>query len=223
MAQPITVMALDGHPIFLEGIARVLGDAPEIRLVAQAASGDQALACYRSLRPDVVLMDMWMPGLDGIDTIAAIRADAPRARIIVLTSCEGDTHALRALQAGAAAYLLKSMVGTELLPVIRSVHAGRSHIPQRIADAMAEYAPADALSMRQVQVLELAAAGCGNRHIGVSLGISEETVKVHMKHAIAKLRARDRTHAVTIALGRGILDPRPRAAAYLAAPTTWIS
>lgn len=211
MGRPISVMAVDGHPIFLEGIARVLGGAAEIRLAGLAASAGQALAGYRRLQPDVLLMDLWMPGLDGIGTIAALRAEFPCARIVVLTSLEGDTHALRALQAGAAAYLSKSMVGEELLRVIRQVHAGRSHIPQRIADAMAQYAPADALSARQVQVLELAAGGCGNRGIAAALGIAEETAKVHMKHAIAKLRARDRTHAVTIALGRGILDPRPRA------------
>lgn len=210
MSGPITVMAVDAHPIFLEGLASAIGGAPELRLVAQVGSGIQALERYRQLRPDVTLMDIRLPGMDGIDTIAAIRAEFPSACILVLSTSEGDGHALRAIRAGAAGYLLKSMERGELLDSIRYVHAGRRHIPQRIADAIALQAPADALSRREIQVLELAAAGRGNRRIGAELGIAEDTVKVHMRKIMAKLQASDRTHAVTIALGRGILDlPSP--------------
>ncbi|WP_229258410.1 response regulator [Duganella rivi] len=202
----ITIMSVDDHPIFLEGVASVIANAPDFRLVAEATSGRQALAEYRRVRPDVTLMDIRMPDMNGIDAITAIRAEFPHACIVVLTTFEGDTHALRAMKAGAAGYMLKSMVRKDMLSIVRSVFEGHRHIPPCVAEAMATHIPADALSPREIEVLAQAAIGNSNRRIGSELNISEETVKVHMKNLMAKLQANDRTHAVIMALARGIID-----------------
>ena len=211
----ITIMSVDDHPIFLEGIASVIANAKGFRLVAEATSGRQALAEYRRVRPDVTLMDLRMPDMNGIDAIKAIRAEFPHACIVVLTTFEGDTHALRAINAGAAGYMLKSMVRKEMLAIVQSVFEGRHHIAPCVAEAMALHIPADALTHREIEVLKQAAAGNSNRQIGLRLDISEETVKVHMKNLMAKLSANDRTHAVIMALARGIIDVPMRSNALI--------
>ena len=177
-----------------------------MQLVAEATNGKEAVARYREHRPDVTLMDIQMPEMNGIEAMIAIREEFPTARIVVLTTYQGDVQALRAIKAGAAGYLLKSMLRKELLETIRVVHAGRRRIPAEIAVELAEHVADDALSEREVEVLRLAATGSSNKRIGAQLNISEETVKAHMKSILAKLVANDRTHAVTIALKRGIIE-----------------
>lgn len=203
---PIRVLVADDHPMLREGLAAVLGHCPDVALVAEAGDGAQAVEKYREHRPDVTLMDLQMPVMNGIDAIAAIRAQDPLARIIVLTTYKGDVQVLRALKAGAAGYLLKSMLRNELLDTIRKVHAGQQHIPPEIAAEMAAYFAADALTARETDVLRLVALGNSNRRVAAELGIAEETVKAHMSGLLAKLGANDRTHAVTIAIRRGIID-----------------
>jgi DNA-binding NarL/FixJ family response regulator len=201
----IRVLTVDDHPLLREGIAAVLETQPDMVLAGEADNGRSAVAQYGVLRPDVTLMDVQMPGMNGIDAIRAIRSDFPDARIIVLTTYDGDVHALRALRAGACGYLLKSMLRKELLDTIRAVHAGRRRIPPEVASVLAEHHADDLLSDREVDVLELVAAGCSNKVIGDRLAISEDTVKTHMRHIMGKLAANDRTHAVTIARKRGML------------------
>jgi DNA-binding NarL/FixJ family response regulator len=189
-----------------EGLASVLEAQPDMVLVGEAATGREAIESFRTLRPDVTLMDLQMPDMNGIDAINAIRGEFPDARIVVLTTYKGDVQALRALKAGAAGYLLKSMLRKELLETIRVVHSGRRRVPPEIAMEIAEHAADDALTEREIAVLKRVAVGSANKQIAVTLGISEETVKAHMKSILAKLVANDRTHAVTIALNRGIID-----------------
>jgi DNA-binding NarL/FixJ family response regulator len=184
----------------------VLEAQPDMVLVGEAATGREAIESFRTLRPDVTLMDLQMPDMNGIDAINAIRGEFPDARIVVLTTYKGDVQALRALKAGAAGYLLKSMLRKELLETIRVVHSGRRRVPPEIAMEIAEHAADDALTEREIAVLKRVAVGSANKQIAVTLGISEETVKAHMKSILAKLVANDRTHAVTIALNRGIID-----------------
>ena len=202
----IRVLAVDDHLLLLEGIGAVLDGQPDITLVGQAAGGGEAIECFRRLLPDVTLMDLRMPDMNGIDAILAIRAEFPGARIIVLTTYAGDVHAAAALKAGAAGYLLKSLVRKELIETIRAVHAGRRRILPEIAAEIAEHVADDALTEREVQVLGGVASGKSNKVIAAELDISEETVKTHMKSILPKLNAQDRTHAVIIALKRGILD-----------------
>ncbi|MGV7207128.1 response regulator [Oxalobacteraceae bacterium A2-2] len=203
---PIAVLVVDDHPLFRQGLASILEDEAGIALVGQAATGRAALDECARLRPDIVIMDTEMPELIGIDATALIKRTHPSTNVIVLTTFTGDVHAVRAIKAGAAGYLLKASVEAELAQAIRTVHAGGRHIASPAAIAMATHLYVEALSEREVQVLEQAAQGKTNRLIGLRLGISESTVKVHMKSILAKLDANDRTHAVILGLQRGIID-----------------
>lgn len=202
---PIRVFSVDDHPLIREGIAGIINSQPDMQLVSQAANGTQAIQSYREHRPDVTLMDLRLPGLSGIDAMIAIRAEFPEARIIMLTTFEGDVEIQRALEAGARGYLLKNMPPNELVEVIRQVHAGKKRVPPEVAAQIAEHMSEEDLTRREVEVLEKVVAGHRNREIGELLFISEETVKVHVKHLMEKLGARDRTQAVAIAVRRGII------------------
>ena len=203
---PIRVLTVDDHPLLRDGIAAVLDTDPDLRVVGEAGNGAEAVERHRALKPDVTLMDVQMPVLNGIEAIRAICAESPHARIVVLTTYDGDVQALRALQAGACGYLLKSTLRKELLETIRAVHAGRTRIPPDIAAALSDHLGEDQLTGREVEVLRHVASGRGNRQIAGELSISEETVKTHMRSILSKLSANDRTHAVTIAQKRGILS-----------------
>jgi len=206
MNTKIKVLCVDDHPLLREGIASVIQDEPDIVLVAEATSGEEAIERFRLHRPDVTLMDLQMPGMNGIDTITAIRSEFSGARFIILTTYQGDVQALRALKAGASGYLLKDMLRKDLLDTIRTVHAGGRIIPSVIAAGLAEHMGDDKLSPREIDVLQKVAAGNSNKRIADQLAISDATVKGHMKSILSKLGANDRTHAVTIALTRGIID-----------------
>jgi len=203
---PIRILCVDDHPVLREGIAAVLSSETDMVLVGEASNGREAIEQFRTHRPDVTLMDLQMPEMNGTDAILAIRKDFLNARFIVLTTYSGDAQAFRALKAGAYGYLLKSMLRKELVETIRSVHGGRKRIPPEIAVEMAEHHTDDALSKREIEVLRQVAAGNANKLVAGHLAISEETVKAHMKSILSKLSANDRTHAVTIALKRGIID-----------------
>jgi len=205
-SQVIRILSVDDHQLLREGIAAVLSEQPDMTLVGQAGNGKDAVESFRRLRPDVTLMDLRMPDMNGIDAIVAIRAEFPNARIIVLTTYPGDAQAAAALRAGAAGYLLKSLVRKELIETIRVVNAGKKRIPPEIATEIAEHVADDALTERELEVLRRVAAGKANKVIAAELDISEGTVKTHMKSILPKLDASDRTHAVMIALKRGILD-----------------
>jgi DNA-binding NarL/FixJ family response regulator len=202
----IRVLAVDDHLILREGIAKMLDGQEDMTLVGTAGNGREAIESFRRLRPDVTLMDLRMPDMNGIDAIAAIRAEAPNARIVVLTTYAGDVQAAAALKAGAAGYLLKNLLRKELLETIRVVHSGKRRLPPEVAAEIAEHVADDALTEREVEVLRRVAAGKSNKVIAAELDISEGTVKTHMRSILPKLDACDRTHAVTIALKRGILD-----------------
>jgi len=202
----LRILAVDDHPLLLDGIASVLEGQPDMQLVAEAANGREAVDLCLQHRPDVTLMDIQMPVMNGIDATIAIREAWPDARIVVLTTYKGDVQARRALQAGAAGYLLKSMLRKELVDTIRHVAAGRRSIPVEVALDLAGHVDDNALSPREIEVLRLVAQGSSNKRIGLTLHITEDTVKAHMKAVLAKLGASDRTHAVTLALRRGIID-----------------
>ena len=202
----IRVFTVDDHPLLRDGIAAVFDGQEDMTLVGQASNGREAIESFRRLRPDVTLMDLRMPDMSGIEAIVAIRAEFPNARIIVLTTYAGDAQAAAALKAGAVGYLLKNLVRKELIETIRVVHAGKRRVPPEIAMGIAEHVADDALTEREIQVLRRVAAGKSNKLIAAELGISEGTVKTHMKSILPKLGASDRTHAVMIALRRGILD-----------------
>ncbi len=203
----INVMVVDDHPLLRDGLAAMLAAQPDMRLVGECGDGEQAVERYAALRPDVVLMDLQMPRMNGIEAISRIRDLDPAARIVVLTTYRGDVQALRAIEAGACAYLLKSMVRRELIDTIHDARAGRRRrIPTEVAEDIAAHLVDDALSARETEVLGHVATGCSNKQVGQQLAISEETVKAHMKNILCKLGVRDRTHAVTVALRRGILS-----------------
>ena len=201
----IKILAVDDHHLIREGIATVIGSQRDMELIAHASSGIDAIQLYRQLRPDITLMDFRLPGLSGIDATIEICAEFPDARIIMLTTFDGDVEVQRALKAGVRGYLLKSLPADELIKAIRDVHAGKKRIQTELAAQMAEHMGDDRVTDREIQVLECVAAGRHNREIGERLFISEETVKVHLRRIMAKLGARDRTHAVTIANRRGVV------------------
>jgi two-component system, NarL family, response regulator len=202
----IRVLAVDDHPLLREGIAALIGSEEDMELVGEASNGREALDLFRIYRPDITLMDLQMPEMDGIDAIGAIRGEFPEARIIVLTTHPGDVQVSRALKAGARAYLLKGMLRKELLGTIRAVHAGQKRLSSEVAAEIAEHATDCTLTPREIDVLRLIAAGNANKEIGAQLSLTEATVKSHVKNILGKLGANDRTHAVTIALKRGIID-----------------
>jgi DNA-binding NarL/FixJ family response regulator len=205
-AARIRVLSVDDHPLLREGIGALVNAQPDMQLVAQAATGRAAVEQYRAQRPDVTLMDLRLPDMSGVDALAAIRAEFPEARIVMLTTFEGDVEIQRALAAGARGYLLKSMPPAELIEAIRQVHAGRKRIPNDVAAQLAEHAGEETLTPREVEVLRHVAEGNRNKDIADRLFISEETVKVHVKHVMDKLGASDRTEAVAIAIRRGIIQ-----------------
>ena len=206
MSTPIRIFSVDDHPLLREGIAALVNSQPDMVVAGEASTGAEALQLFKQLHPDVTLLDLRLPDTSGIDILIAIRTEFPDARIIMLTTFEGDVEIHRALQAGARGYLLKNMPPSELLEVIRQVHAGKKRIPPAIASQLAEHMSDETLTEREIEVLREVAGGNKNKDIANKLFISEETVKVHVKHIMEKLGAADRTQAVTIGVRRGIIQ-----------------
>jgi DNA-binding NarL/FixJ family response regulator len=206
-SRPIRILVVDDHPLLRDGIAALVGGQPDMEIVAQAANGREGVEQFRRHAPDITLMDLQMPKTSGLDAIIAIRESAPEARIIVLTTYSGDVQAVRAIKAGARAYLLKNSLHEDLLTTIRSVYAGNKAMSPSVAAEVAEHSAEDALTEREIIVLRLIAAGHANKEIAARLSASEETIKSRVKNILSKLHANDRTHAATIALKRGIIDP----------------
>lgn len=202
----IKVLCVDDHPLVRDGIAFALLREPDMQLVGEAKDGHEAVEAFRRLRPDVTLMDLQMPRMNGIEALVAIRTEFPQARVVILTTYSGDIQASRALKCGAASYLLKDMLRDSLIEMIRTVHAGERKIPAEIATELAEHMDSDNLSSREIDVLRGAAMGRSNKMIAERLGLTEQTVKSYMKSVFSKLGASDRTHAVMIAMKRGFLD-----------------
>jgi len=202
----IRILAVDDHPLLRKGLAALMNAEPDLKLVAEATNGKEAIDAFRTHQPDVTLMDLQMPGVDGIQAIEAIRREFPQARIIVLTTYSGDVQVVHALKAGAKAYVLKGHVLDDLLDTIRAVHAGKKRIPADVAAELADHSVDDPLTEREIEVLRLIAAGNANKRIADELAISEATVKSRITSILSKLGANDRSHAVTIGLKRGIIE-----------------
>lgn len=203
---PIRILLADDHPVLRQGIQALAADEHDMEFVAEASNGREAIEQFRKHRPDVTLMDLQMPDMNGIDAMIAIRSEFPDARFVILTTYAGDVQISRALKAGARAYLLKSLLRKDLLDTIRAVHAGQKRIPADLAVQLADHVADDSLTFREIEVLRLIAAGNANKLIADQLSITDETVKGHVKNILSKLGANDRTHAVTIALKRGIIE-----------------
>ncbi len=203
---PIRILCVEDHPVFREGLRIILESQPDMVLVAQAGNAVEAIAEFRRHRPDVTLMDLRLPGADGADVLVSIRGEFPDARIIMLTTSDTEGEIHRAMRAGARAYVLKSMPKDELLAIIRSVHGGKRHVPPAVAARLAEHLGDEDLTTRELEVLRLIRDGYRNKQIADQLGIAETTVNFHIKNLVGKLRANDRTHAVTIAVRRGLLE-----------------
>jgi DNA-binding NarL/FixJ family response regulator len=205
-SSPIRVLAVDDHPLVREGIAGLIGVQADMTLVAQAGNGREAIQQFRTHRPDVTLMDLQMPEMNGLDALIAIRAEFPEARIIMLTTYEADVHILRALKAGAQGYLLKNTLHSDLLRTIRAVHAGKRSLSPEVSFQVAEHMSDDALTPAEIAVLRLIAAGNANKEIADQLGVTEDTVKGRVKSILSKLDAKDRAHAAIIGVKRGIIE-----------------
>ena len=205
-SKPIRILAVDDHALLREGIAALVADQDDMKIVAEATNGREAIEQFRRHNPDITLMDLQMPEMNGIDAMIAVRTEFPEARFIVLTTYWGDVQVSRALKAGARAFLLKSLLRKDLLDTIRIVHAGQKHIPSDVAARIADHIADDPLTAREIDVLQLIAAGNTNKRIADQLFVTEETVKGHVKNILSKLGANDRTHAVTIGLQRGIIE-----------------
>jgi DNA-binding NarL/FixJ family response regulator len=204
--QKIRILVVDDHPVLRDGVAAIVQNQADMAVVGEARNGAEAVERFRALRPDVTLMDLQMPGMNGVDAITAIRAEYPGARIIVLTTYAGDVQAVRALKAGALGYLLKNSLRTELIDAIRDVHRGQRRVQRDVADEIALHVVDEALTEREIAILRLVAIGKANKQIGAELGLSEETIKGHLKNIFSKLDVADRTHAVTLAARRGIIE-----------------
>jgi len=206
-SSPLRVLAVDDHPLVREGIAGLIGVQTDITLVAEAGNGREAIQQFRTHRPDVTLMDLQMPEMNGLDALIAIRTEFPEARVVMLTTYEGDVHILRALKAGAQGYLLKNTLHSELLRAIRAAHAGKRSLSPEVSHEIAQHVSDDALTPAEIDVLRLIAGGNANKEIADQLGVTEDTVKGRVKSILSKLDANDRTHAAIIGLKRGIIEP----------------